>query len=137
MVAGLGILACFLWKEITLENRQQWAPAFGAPGLVATVCGFAMIFSWPLPHPYNIAFGEMSILLGVLFLAASWCLAKQWDLTPLGWYALPAGAVAVLIGIRFIDLGLTNFPLLSGTGFILTGLCGVFAPLALPYSCIK
>jgi len=131
MAAGLGILAGFLWKDIAGPNRQRWAPAFGAPGLVATVCGFAMIFSWPLPNPYNIAYGEMSILLGVLFLGAAWGLARQWDLMPLGWYAVPAGAVAVLTGIRFLNLGLTNSPALSATGFILTGAAGVFAPMVL------
>ena len=127
MTAGLVVLACFLWRDIANQNRQRWAPAFAVPGLVAMVCGFAMTFTWPLPHPYNITYGEMSIFLGVLFLGAAWSLTKGWNLLPLGLYALPAGAAAVLLGIRIIDLGLTNKPLLSGIGFILTGLGGVFA----------
>jgi putative membrane protein len=131
MAAGLGVLACFVWNDIAGENRQRWAPALAIPGVGATVCGFAMSFSWPLPGPYNIAYGETSIMLGLLFLAAAWCLAKQWDLMPLGLYALPAGAIAVLIGIRFLNLGLTNSPTLSGIGFILTGAGGVFSPLVL------
>jgi putative membrane protein len=134
MTAGLVILACFLWNDAALaENRPRWAPAFAMPGLVATVCGFAMTFSWPLPNPYNIMFGEMSVLLGVLFLAAAWSLAKGWDLLPLGIYALLAGAAAVLLGIRIIGLGLTANPPLSGAGFILTGLGGVFALPALVF----
>ena len=131
MAAGLGILACFVWKDIAGENRQRWAPAFALPGLGATVCGFAMIFTWPLPHPYSIAYGEMSAMLGLLFLGTAWALAKQWDLTPLGLYALPTGAAAILIGIRFIYSGMTNAPMLSGTGFILTGAGGVFSLLVL------
>ncbi len=127
MTAGLVILACFLWTDIVAAERRRWSPAFAVPGLVATVCGFAMTFSWPLPDPYNIMFGEMSVLLGVLWLGAAWSLAKGWDLRPLGIYALLAGAAAVLIGIRIIDLGLTAKPMLSGAGFILTGLAGVFA----------
>ena len=127
MAAGLVILACFLWKDIALENQQRWAPAFAVPGLVAAVCGFALTFSSPLPKPYSIMYGEMSVMLGLLFLGAAWCLAKGWDLLPLGLYALLAGATAVLIGIRIIDLKMTNEPLLSGAGFILTGLCGVFS----------
>ncbi len=133
MTAGLVVLAGFLWTDITAENRQRWAPAFAAAGLVATVCGFAMTFSWPLPHPYNIAYGETSVMLGLLWLATAWSLAKGWDLTPLGIYAFVAGAVAVLIGIRMIDLEMTHKPLLSGVGFILTGLGGMCAPAGLVF----
>lgn len=134
MTAGLAVLACFLWRDAALaDKRPRWAPVFAATGLVGTVCGFAMTFSWPIPHPYNIAYGEMSVLLGVLFLGAAWANAKGWDLLPLGVYALFAGAAAVLIGIRFIGLGLTQKPLLSGAGFILTGLGGVFALPALVF----
>ena len=131
MTAGLVILACFLWTDITAENRHRWALAFAVPGLVATICGFAMTFSWPLPHPYNIMYGETSVMLGLLWLATAWSLSKGWNLTPLGIYALVAGAVAILIGIRIIDLGMTLKPMLSGMGFILTGLGGVFAPAGL------
>jgi putative membrane protein len=131
MVAGLVTLAWFLWTDLDKPNNGRWAPAFGIPGVVAVVCGFTMSFTWPLPKPYNVAFGEPSVLLGVLFLAAAWCLAKEWDLLPLGIYAFFAGWVGVLIGIRIIDLGLTQKPGLSGAGFILTGLGGVLAGLIL------
>jgi len=133
MTAGLVILACFLWSDIAKEYRQRWAPAFAIPGLVATVCGFVMTFTWPLPQPYNIMFGEMSVLMGLLFLGAAWSLAKGWNLLPLGIYALLAGAAAVLLGIRIIDLQLTAKPMMSGAGFILTGLCGVLTLPALVF----
>ena len=130
MAAGLTVLAVFLVKGLE-ENRVSWAPAFGVPGLVATVCGFAMIFTWPLPHPYNIPYGELSVMLGVLFLGAAWTLAKGWSLLPLTIYAFFGGVVSILIGIRFINLSLTQAPVLSGIGFILTGLGGVFAGITL------
>jgi putative membrane protein len=133
MVAGLVTLAWFLWSDLGKTNNQRWAPAFAISGLVAAVCGFAMAFSWPLPRPYNVAYGESSVLLGVLFLAAAWCLAKGWDLSPIGIYAFFAGWVAVVIGIRIIQLGLTQEPRLSGTGFILTGLGGVLAGVILSH----
>jgi putative membrane protein len=129
MSAGLLVLASFIFKDIDRENNQFWAPAFALPGLIAVVCGFAMTFSWPLPKPYNIAFGETSILLGSLMLAAAWSIAKGWELFPLGIYAFFAGLTAVFIGIRIINLGLTASPLLSGIGFILTGSGGIFAEL--------
>jgi putative membrane protein len=131
MAGGLFILASFIWKDIDRENNQFWAPAFALPGLIAAVCGLAMTFSWPLPKPYNVAFGEASILLGFLFLTAAWSLARGWELLPLGIYAFFAGLTGVLIGIRIMNLGLTASPLISGLGFILTGSGGVFAAVVL------
>lgn len=86
-----------------------------------------MTWTWPLPGSYNVAFGEMSALFGVLFLAAAWALAKGWDLMPVAIYGFFAGGAAILVGIRIISLGLTKAPLLSGIGFILSGMGGVFA----------
>jgi putative membrane protein len=131
MAAGLTILACFLIGPIQSPTRRNWTPAFAIVGLVAVVCGFTMTFTWPLPYPYNIPYGEMSILLGMLFLAAAWTTARDLWYTPLGIYALIAGAAAVLIGIRIIDLNLTNSPALSGIGFILTGAAGICSSLVL------
>jgi len=131
MAAGLFILALFLFKDIDRENTQFWAPAFALPGLIAVICGFAMTFSWPLPKPYNIAYGETSVMLGFLFLAAALSIAKGWELFPLGIYAFFAGVAAVIIGIRIINLGLTLSPLISGIGFILTGSGGIFAELVI------
>ncbi len=42
-------------------------------------------------------------------------------------YGFFAGLVAIVAGIRIINLNLTRQPLISGIGFILTGLGGVFA----------
>jgi len=96
-----------------------------------------MSFTWPLPVPYNCAYGEMSVLLGMLFLGASWSLAKEWDLLPLGIYAFFAGGAACLLGVRIIDQHLTLTPLMSEVGFILSGACGLFAGLVLWYRKIK
>jgi putative membrane protein len=137
MAAALTTLAVFLWKDPSEGGKENWAPAFALPGLVAAVCGFAMIFTWPLPKPYNKPYGEMSVLLGMLFLAASWSLAKGWKLQPLGIYAFFAGFAAVLLGISIIHFSLTQSPVLSGAGFILTGLGGVFAGLVLRLHKIK
>ena len=129
MAGALATLAVFLWQDTDKEAGKIWAPAFGISGTVAAVCGFAMIFTWPLPKPYNIPFGEMSVFLGILFLGTSWALAKGWNLQPLGIYSFFAGVAAVLLGIRIIDLSLTQSPALAGAGFILTGMGGVFAGL--------
>ncbi len=127
MVSGLVVLAFFLWWGLGRAETRHWAPAFGVSGLVATVAGLAMTFTEPIPKPFSSAYGEMSVLLGVLFLGAAWALARGWSLLPLGIYAFFAGSAAILVGIRFLDLSLTPIPLLPGAGFILTGLGGICA----------
>jgi putative membrane protein len=131
MTGALVILSLFLLKGLDEKDRENWAPAFAICGLVAVVCGFVMTFTAPLPKPYNTAYGEMSVFFGVLFLGAAWTLAKGWNLLPLSIYAFFAGSVAMLLGVRIIHLSLTQVPLLSGVGFILTGLGGVMSGLVL------
>lgn len=137
MVCGFVILAFFIIWGLDAADKNRWASAFVISGLVAAVCGFKMSFSWPLPVPYNSPYGEMSVLLGVLFLGAGWSLAKGWDLLPLGIYAFFAGGAACLVGVRIIDQHLTLNPLMSGIGFILSGAPGLFAGLILWYRKIK
>jgi putative membrane protein len=131
MVSALVVLAAFLWWGLGREDTRYWAPVFGICGLVAAVGGFAMTFTSPIPKPYSMAYGEMSVLLGVLFLGTAWSLARGWSLLPLGVYAFFSGLAAGVIGIRIIHLSLTLAPLMSGGGFILTGLGGVCAGVVL------
>jgi len=131
MAAGLVILALYLFKGTTETDQRKWSAVFAIPGVIAMLNGLHIIWNWPLPGAYNSAFGEMSIMLGALFLGASLALAKGWDLLPLTIYSFFAGLAAIVLGVRFIDLKLTMTPLLCGTGFILTGLAGVFAGLVL------
>jgi len=131
MVSALVTLAFFLWWGLGREEARSWAPAFGISGLVATVAGLAMTFTGPIPKPFASAYGEMSVFLGVLFLGTAWTLTRGWSLLPLGIYAFFAGLAAIVIGVRFVHLSLTPMPLLPGTGFVLTGLGGVWAGIVL------
>lgn len=97
MTAALVVLAFFLWWGLCREDQGKWAPAFGVSGLVATIVGLVMCFTWPLPKPYNSAFGDMSVLFGVLFLGAAWALSRGWSLTPLGVYAFVPGLAAIVM----------------------------------------
>ena len=80
MVGGLFVLACFLGWGLKSSERKHWAPAFAISGLIATVAGLVMVLTSPIPKPFSMAFGEMSVLLGVLFLGAAWALANGWSL---------------------------------------------------------
>ncbi len=127
LVAGLFLLAGFVYFGLDHENQKRWVPGFGMTGAIALVTGLHMIFTWPVRGSFNIAYGETTVLFGILFIATSLALALNWDLLTVGIYAFFAGIVAILVGLRIINLGITNQPLLSGIGFILTGLGGVFA----------
>lgn len=131
MAAGMFILSLFLMRGAGGEIRTTWAPPFAISGLAALGGGTFITFAWPLPGVYNIIFGEMSIFYGLLLLGAALAVARHYDLLGIGVFAIFAGAAAVLIGVRILDLGLTAKPMLSAAGFILSGAGGVFAGLAL------
>jgi putative membrane protein len=134
MAAGLVVLAFFVAFVVHKDDRRAWSPAFAITGLAATVCGFVMTFTWPIPQPYSTAYGELSVMFGLLYLAAALSLARGWNLMPVGIYAVIAGAIAIVVGIRFIILGLSSAPVFTGVGFILTGSIGVLVPVLL---CLK
>jgi putative membrane protein len=133
MVAGLVLLAGFVYQGVGHAYAKQWIPGFGIAGAIALVTGLHMTLTWPIRGSYNIAFGETSVMFGILLVGASISLAMGWDLLSLGIYAFFAGLAAVVIGVRMINLELTRQPLLSGIGFILTGLGGIASAPTLLY----
>jgi putative membrane protein len=131
MVAGLFILAYYVYSGLDGADQKRWIPGFGMTGAIALTTGLHMIFTWPVPGSFNIAFGEMSVLLGIVFIGASVALAQNWELVTVTIYAFFAGVAAILVGLRIITLGVTTQPILSGLGFILSGFGGVCATPAL------
>ena len=123
MAAGLAILALFVLKYID-GDRRFLAPGLLVAGFVATVTGLHEIFTWPIVSSYNIPFGEMSVLFGVLLLGGSLALFRGWELLSLGIYATFAGAACIELGIRLYVLKMTSEPLVAAFGFVLTGLIG-------------
>lgn len=127
MVAGLFLLAYYVYQGLDGTDQKRWIPGFGITGGVALATGLHMIWTWPIGGSFNIAFGETTVLFGILFVGSAIALAQGWDLLTVAIYAFFAGLVAIVVGLRVINLGLTKQPLLAGIGFILTGLGGVFA----------
>jgi putative membrane protein len=127
LVAGLFLLAAYVYLGLSDPHQKRWLPGFGMTGAIALTTGLHMIFTWPVPGSFNIAYGEMSVLFGILFLTTCLAIALSWDLITVAAYGFFAGIAAVLVGLRMINLGLTRQPLLSGIGFILTGLGGILA----------
>lgn len=127
MAAGLFLLALYVFRGFDDADQKRWGAGFGVSGLIALITSFRMSFTWPISGSYNIPYGEFSVFLGFLLFGAALSLALGWDLKLLGLYAFFPGLASVLMGFRFIDLGLPKAPLVSGIGFILTGLGGIFA----------
>lgn len=126
LVAGLFLLASYVYYGLE-HGSKRWIPGFGITGAIALLTGLHMTFTWPVRGSFNIAYGETTILFGILFIATSIALAQGWDLMTIAVYGFFAGLTALLIGVRIINLDITKRPLLSGIGFILTGLGGMFA----------
>ncbi len=127
LVAGLFLLAAYVYLGLSDPHQKRWIPGFGMTGAIALTTGLHMIFNWPLPGSFNIVFGEMTVLFGILFLTTCLAIALSWDLITVAVYGFFAGIAAVVVGLRVINLGLTRQPLLSGMGFIITGLGGILA----------
>jgi putative membrane protein len=129
MMAGLVLVAWYVYSglEGSPEEQKRWAAGLGVVGLVAMATGLHMIFTWPLPSVYNVTHGELTVLFGAVYLGAAFAIGKGWNPGPVTVYAFFAGLAAVVVGVRVIELGLTLSPRLSGAGFILTGLAGVFS----------
>jgi putative membrane protein len=126
--AGLFIMALFVFRYFDSE-RKRTAPGFLITGFVSLLTGFHEIFTWPIPGSYNIPFGELATLFGVIFFGLGLALLLDWDLLTLGIYATFAGAASIVLGARIYDLRMTSEPLVASAGFILTGL---MALLSLP-----
>lgn len=131
LAAGLALLAGYVYWGMGSSNQRRWIPGFGVVGAIALVTGLPMTLTWPIPGSFNIAFGETTVLFGILLVGASLTLAMGWELLTLGIYGFFAGLVSLLIGLRFINLGLTPVAVPAGIGFILVGLGGMCSALTL------
>jgi len=131
LATALALVAYYVYAGLDDPDQKRWAPGFAMSGLVALVTGFFMIFNWPLPGSYNMAFGEASVLFGIVLLGAAAALALSWQLLTVTVYAFFAGLAAIVYGARMINLAMTKEPLLAGLGYILAGLGGVLSGPAL------
>jgi len=124
--AGLVLLALFVFKFLEIDGRRM-APGFLITGFIAGVTGLYMIFTWPLPSSYNIAFGELYVMFGMAVFALGLALIYGWDLLSIAVFGVFAGLAAVVVGVRILQRGMTDSPPLAALGFVLTGLGAILS----------
>jgi putative membrane protein len=127
MVAGFVLLAAYVYSGLEDPNQKRWAPGFLMVGLVAVIFGGQIVTRWLLPGSFNTAYGESSVLFGFVFLGAGVSMALGWGLETVVLYALFAGLAALVTGAQIFHLGLSTYPWLTATGFVLSGGLGVCA----------
>jgi hypothetical protein len=108
MTAGFVLLGLYVLRGLDDPLNRRWVPGFAIVGVIAFLFGSHMTLTWPVIGAYNSAFGEMSVLYGGIFLGAALSIARGWSLVSVAIYASLAGAAAVLLGLRIIDLGMTK-----------------------------
>lgn len=139
LAVALVLVAWFFVRYIE-NDQQKVAPGFLAVGFLTGLSGLDIIFRWPLAGSYNIVFGEPLTMFGVLLFFTGLALLKGWDLHTIGIFAVFAGLVAIVLGIRMwygievtnkagekVLQGMTKEPALAGLSFILTGVGGMLS----------
>ncbi len=128
VILSFTLQAFYVFEALEEPKAPAWASSFFALALLGLIGGFYMVFTWPIPGSYNIIFGEPVILLAVFQLAAAFNIYYNYSLMPVGALSAIAGIIVGFIGYRIIDLELTIVPVLSGLGFLTTGLVGILTP---------
>ena len=135
--AGFVILADYLFRSPEAESRAPWAAGFFAAGLLGLLTSLPMVLTWPLPGAYNIAFGEPALYLSIAFLGAGITLALRWEPLIPAIYGAFGGLIAIVVGLRIGNLGLTKEPVLTLVGYVAAGLGGVLTLPAIQYRQVR
>lgn len=130
VIFGLVLGGTYLVKGIQFEKQSQWIPGFLITGILTFFPALRMIYVWPLPGSHNILFGEPVVLFGAIFLVAALVIYKQWSLFYLAAFVFLAGLVTLLLGIRVMSLGLTDYPSLAGVGYLFTAIAALLTPFS-------
>jgi putative membrane protein len=126
LAASLVLLAVFVLKFLETDGRRM-AAGFLLTGFIAAITGLYMIFTWPLPSSYNIAFGELYVMFGAAVFVLGLALLYGWDLLPIAIFGAFAGVAAVVVGVRILQRGMTDSPPLAALGFVATGLSAILS----------
>jgi uncharacterized membrane protein len=102
--------------------RLGLAVAVGASGFYLFVAGLAISFLWPYAAlsggVYDVLFGGIATLGGLLLMAGSIALFRDADLRPIAYFAFVAGLYALVDSYAIMRYSLTSSPIVSALGYI-------------------
>jgi len=108
-------------EESGKHLRMGFAAALGASGFYLFVTGVAISFTWPYAlsgGAYNVLFGGVAALGGLVLLATSVALFLNASLGAVSYFAVVAGLYAVVDAIAMVNYRLTRSPELSALGYL-------------------
>ncbi|MGD0643535.1 MAG: DUF981 family protein [Candidatus Bathyarchaeia archaeon] len=107
--------------ENTKDLRRGFAIAAGAAGFYLFLSGMIISFSWPFAISggvYNVLFGGISTLGGLLLLTGAITIFLNANLKPISYFAAVAGLYAIVDAYSMVRYSLTSAPLLSALGYL-------------------
>jgi uncharacterized membrane protein len=110
-----------LADENTGDLRKGFAIAGGAAGFYLFISGMVISFSWPWAISsgvYNVLFGGIATLGGLVLLTAAITLFLNANLKPISYFAAVAGLYAFVDTYSMLKYSLTSNPLLSALGYM-------------------
>jgi uncharacterized membrane protein len=108
-------------EEESKQLKLGFAVAIGACGFYLFLSGVAISFIWPFAISggvYNVLFGGIATLGGLVLLAGALALFLNANLRPVTYLAAVAGLYAVVDAYAIVSNGLTNSPLLASLGYL-------------------
>ena len=98
-----------------------FAAAIGACGFYLLVSGLFISFKWPFTLSngvYNVLFGGIATLGGLVLLAGVTVLLLKADLRPVSYFAAVAGLYSAIDAYAIYKYSLTSSPLLTALGYL-------------------
>ncbi|MBX5467208.1 MAG: DUF981 domain-containing protein [Firmicutes bacterium] len=137
LAAGLAILAHYLYKNPAPGERRSWAAGFFAVGILGFATSLGMVFMWPLPGGYNVAFGEPGLFLSTAFLGAAVTLTFEWEPLIPALYGMFGAIMAIVVGLRLLALHLTQSPTVAAIGYLTAGIGGILTAGAINWRQVR
>jgi uncharacterized membrane protein len=108
-------------QEKERQLKVGFAVAVGACGFYLFLSGVAISFIWPFAISggvYNVLFGGIATLGGLVLLAVSFAVFLNADLRPVTYLAAIAGVYSIIDAYAIVSQGLTDAPLLAALGYL-------------------
>ena len=105
----------------TAKIRLSFAIATGASGFYLFISGLAISLIWPFTISsgvYNVLFGGIATLGGLILLAGSVVLALNVDPRPITYFAAIGGLYALVDAYAILRYRLTSSPVIAALGYL-------------------